>query len=94
MMKRSIISLFCLLVAILPAAAQEFRATVNGRVTDVAGAAIVNATVTVRNLATNELAVVTTNSEGAYNVPFLKPGIYLIRLKVNNQILIQKFIKL
>jgi hypothetical protein len=78
MMKRSIISLFCLLVAILPAAAQEFRATVNGRVTDSAGAAIVNATVTVKNLATNEVAVVTTNSEGAYNVPFLKPGIYSI----------------
>jgi hypothetical protein len=56
--------------------AQEFRATVNGRVTDPTGAAVANATVLVRNIQSNEAATVTTNSEGAYNVPFLKPGTY------------------
>ena len=78
MMRRLIISLICLLGLTLPGLAQEFRATVNGRVTDPTEAAISNATVTVRNLATNEVAVVTTNSEGAYNMPFLKPGVYSI----------------
>ena len=78
MMRRSIIGLICLLMMVLPTVAQEFRATVNGRVTDSAEEAIVSATVTVRNLATNEVAAVTTNGEGAYNVPFLKPGVYSI----------------
>lgn len=78
MMRRSIIGLICLLMTVLPTLAQEFRATVNGQLTDSAGAAIVSATVSVRNLATNEVAAVTTNSEGAYNVPFLKPGVYSI----------------
>ena len=66
MMRRSIIGLICLLMMVLPTVAQEFRATVNGRVTDSAEEAIVSATVTVRNLATNEVAAVTTNGEGAY----------------------------
>ncbi|HEX9000560.1 MAG TPA: carboxypeptidase regulatory-like domain-containing protein [Blastocatellia bacterium] len=61
--------------------AQEFRATVNGRVTDPNKAAISNASVTVRNLATNETVSVTTNSEGNYNVPFLKPGLYTIAVE-------------
>lgn len=61
--------------------AQEFRATVNGRVTDPNKAAISNASVTVRNLATNETVSVITNSEGNYNVPFLKPGLYTIAVE-------------
>ncbi len=36
----------------------------------------------------------TTSTGDDLDISFLKPGIYLIRLKVNNQILIQKFIKL
>jgi hypothetical protein len=60
------------------APAQEFRATVNGRVTDPAGAAIANANVTVRNTATNENITVQTNSEGNYTVPFIRPGVYNI----------------
>jgi hypothetical protein len=60
------------------ALAQEFRATVNGRVTDPAGAAIPNANVTVRNAATNENITVQTNGEGNYTVPFIRPGVYNI----------------
>lgn len=69
----------CLLPVL--AFAQEFRATVNGRVMDPNKAAVSNATVTLRNLATNEMATVTTNSEGNYNVPFLKPGVYTIAVE-------------
>lgn len=76
MKKHLEVSLIWLALLMTGAAAQEFRATVNGRVTDSNGAAISNATVMVRNTLTNETATVTTNSEGAYNVPFLKPGTY------------------
>ena len=81
MKKHSIFSLFCLLLLSVTAFAQEFRATVNGRVTDPNGAAVASATVTIRNAATNEAAAVTTNSEGGYSMTFLKPGIYSISVE-------------
>ncbi len=60
---------------------QEFRATVNGRVTDPSKAVVPNATVTIRHTETNETATVTTNSEGNYTISFLKPGIYDIAVE-------------
>lgn len=76
------LTVLAVLSALTPSArAQEFRATVNGRVTDPTGAAIPNATVTVRNTATNENVVVTTNGEGNYTVPFLRPGVYNITVE-------------
>ncbi|MFN0086480.1 MAG: carboxypeptidase regulatory-like domain-containing protein [Blastocatellia bacterium] len=62
---------------------QEFRATVSGRVTDPNGASVANAAVTARNLATNEAATVTTNSEGVYTIPFLKPGVYTLTVEAS-----------
>src|SRR5882757_5887782 len=53
---------------------QEYRATITGTVTDVAKAVIPNATVTVRNLNTNEIIAVKTNNSGIYAVPYLHPG--------------------
>lgn len=69
----------CLLPAF--AFAQEFRATVNGRVMDQNKAAVPNATISLRNTATNEAVVVTSNSEGNYTAPFLKPGVYTIAVE-------------
>ena len=59
--------------------AQEFRATVNGRVTDATGAAVPGAKVTATNTATNETASTTALGEGDYTIPLLKPGTYNIR---------------
>src|SRR3954468_23266866 len=58
------------------ATAQEFRATVKGQVADTSQAALPGATVTVQNQETNEVATATTNNDGAYTIPFLRPGIY------------------
>ena len=55
---------------------QEFRATVTGLVTDPSSAAVPNAVVQARNLATNEAAVANTDARGTYTIPFLKPGNY------------------
>jgi hypothetical protein len=59
-----------------PATAQEFRATVTGRVTDSAGLAMPGVNVAATNTATNEVASAVTNADGVYNLPFLRPGNY------------------
>ena len=68
-MKKFLLLTIALLLCSVSGLAQEFRATVSGRVADPAGAAVANATITVRNTSTNETATVTTGSEGSYKVP-------------------------
>jgi hypothetical protein len=62
--------------------AQEFRATVKGQVTDSSQAALPGATVTVRNQETGEVATATTNNEGNYTIPFLRPGLYTLTVEL------------
>jgi hypothetical protein len=62
--------------------AQDFRATIVGRVTDQSKAAIPNAQVTVKNLGTNEVTTMTTSGEGNYRVPFLRPGAYSVTVEM------------
>jgi hypothetical protein len=58
--------------------AQEFRATLTGRVLDPTGAAVPNATVQARNVATGETSSATTAGDGTYTIPFLRPGNYTL----------------
>lgn len=58
--------------------AQDFRATLNGRVTDSSGAAIPGVTVQVRNTGTNEVTTVISDEQGNYKAPLLKPGTYSV----------------
>jgi len=60
---------------------QDFRATITGRVTDPNKAAVPNVQVQVRNIGTNETTSATTNSEGNYRVPFLRPGMYSVSVE-------------
>jgi hypothetical protein len=60
------------------AEAQEFRATVTGKVVDPDGLGIPGVTVAAVNTQTNETASAVTNASGNYSLPFLKPGIYTI----------------
>lgn len=59
--------------------AQEFRATVTGRVADATGAAVPGAKVSAVNTQTNETAETNTGAEGDYTIPFLKPGAYTLK---------------
>jgi len=63
------------------AQAQEFRATLNGRVTDPTGAGVAGAKVTATNTSTNETASTETLAEGDYTIPLLKPGMYTVRVE-------------
>jgi carboxypeptidase family protein/TonB-dependent receptor-like protein len=65
------------------AAAQEFRATIKGQVVDSSQGALPGATVTVRNQETGEVATATSNNEGNYTVPFLRPGLYSVTIEMS-----------
>src|SRR5215472_7573036 len=70
--------------------AQEFRATVKGQVVDPSRAAVPGVTVTVQNQDTNEIVSAVTNSDGAYTIPFLRPGLYTLNADVSG---FQKYIR-
>jgi hypothetical protein len=58
--------------------AQEFRATLTGRVTDPSGAVIPNVAVVVTNTDTGAQVKVKSSGTGEYAVPFLLPGPYKV----------------
>ena len=47
--------------------------SINGTVVDTSGAIVPGATVTITDLATRDQRVLTSNAEGRFTVPFLKP---------------------
>gem|GEM_PF-386108 len=51
---------------------------VTGTVTDTQGAAVANATVVLQNQASGATLKVTTNAEGKFTAPLLKPGVYIL----------------
>ncbi len=81
-MKKTFRLLIALLVFVLGAAwetsAQSTTGVISGIVADQQNAVISNATVTVRNIGTNESRTVTTDSEGRYRLPNLAIGNYEI----------------
>jgi hypothetical protein len=63
--------------------AQEFRATVTGRVTDPNGLVAPGVTMTAANTQTGEVAVGVTTTEGVYTIPFLRPGTYSVSAELS-----------
>lgn len=61
--------------------AQTERATLSGRVVDPTGAAIVGASVTITDNATNASFTAKTSGEGLYTFPHLVPGHYRVRIE-------------
>src|SRR6266849_8766298 len=58
---------------------QGERATVTGTVNDSSGSIVVNADVSIQNVATNVVAKTNTNNAGIYYLPSLPPGRYELR---------------
>lgn len=79
--RRACVLAFALTTLHLCGVAQEFRATLTGRITDASGAAVANAKITVKNLRTNEVTDVTSNEEGYYTAPFLIPSDYSVTVE-------------
>lgn len=72
---------FSLLSASL--SAQDFRASLNGLITDPAGAAVPGARVKAVNTRTNATAEAVSNETGRYSIPFLIPGDYTVDVEAN-----------
>ncbi len=74
---RAVISaILCIGALSVVVSAQTVSGTLRGTVTDSNGAAVANATVTVRSTETGLERTVTSSDEGLYNIPFLPIGKY------------------
>lgn len=67
-----------LIACIASLSAQEFRATLTGRVTDPTDSAVPGASIVVVNSATGSKSETTASDKGLYTLPFLPPGTYTI----------------
>jgi hypothetical protein len=70
-----------LVLAALPAIAQESRGTILGTVTDPQGAAVPDVTVVVTNVGTNAAKRTASSAAGYYEVPLLDPGNYCVTVE-------------
>jgi hypothetical protein len=76
-----LLSIVAALILTMPLFAQTSNGTIAGVVTDQTGAAVVNATVTAKSLATGSSRSAQTNSVGAYRIESLIPGGYTLTAK-------------
>ena len=87
---RTLLPVVLVCIAVPTARAQEFRATIKGQVIDQSRAAVPGATVTVLNQETSETASAISNAEGAYTIPFLRPGLYTLSVDLTG---FQKYVR-
>ncbi|HYP05311.1 MAG TPA: carboxypeptidase regulatory-like domain-containing protein, partial [Bryobacteraceae bacterium] len=73
MFRPIILSLALIPVSIV---AQDFRATLQGQITDPSGAAVPDVLVKATQQGTNALREVRSTSDGVYTIPYLDPGTY------------------
>ena len=73
---RAAVMVTCGLLVAVRVAAQDSVDTLSGAVTDTAGKAVPNATVSIKNVVTGQVIETRTDSAGAYRAPNLEPGKY------------------
>ena len=78
---RTLLALMMLLVASAAAFAQATGGAVKGRAVDQNGAAIQNATVTLKNESTSQTLTAQSSDNGAFNFPNTLPGEYTITVE-------------
>ncbi|RPJ85251.1 MAG: hypothetical protein EHM13_01670, partial [Acidobacteria bacterium] len=80
----TLLALFAVLLAMAsPAAAQDYRARVQGAVLDETKAALPGVTVTLTNEATNVAATRVTDDAGRYIFDFVEPGTYTVNAELD-----------
>src|SRR5437764_11305292 len=63
------------------AVAQEFRATLSGRVTDAQGAVLAGTRIVLVNQESQARTETVSGADGFYNIPFLTPAAYTITVE-------------
>lgn len=81
MNRRARFGLFLLSIASM-AWAQGPMAELTGTISDASGAVVADATVTIKNLATNAERSAQSNSSGVYDAPSLVPGRYTVQISM------------
>lgn len=81
-MTRAVASICLLALLTTAAVAQEYRGAIEGRVVDESGGALPGVTVAATHLETGVAATTVTNSEGIYQLPLLRPGLYKIAFEL------------
>lgn len=75
------VPLLCLIICTINPAHAQYRASIQGVVTDPQGAVVSGATVTLKNLDTNQIQVATTNDAGIYNFTALPPNRFTVTVE-------------
>src|SRR4051812_7943318 len=70
-----------IVLAVIPAAAQNITASISGSITDPSGAVVSGADVTVVNTETNQSTAVKTSEQGVFQALYLRP--WAIHVHVN-----------
>ena len=73
-----------LLLPLIDAVGQDPYGSIEGTIKDQQGAVVQNATVTVRNIATNASRTAVTNDSGQYRILQLQPGNYEVKVAATN----------
>ena len=68
------------MIPVLGVHAQQFG-EIRGTVTDASGGSIVDASVTLTNVATQQVRAAVSNDAGIYSAPAILPGIYNVRVE-------------
>jgi len=76
--RTAFVCLLACLFAVSTASAQEFRATLSGRITDPSGAVIVNASVSAVEVSSKTTYAAKTGHDGTYYIPYVLPGTYSV----------------
>ena len=69
---------------------QETTGSINGTITDTSGAVLPGAQVTVTNPSTGFTRTTITGSAGDYNLPFLTPGTYTLKVQAKGFATVQQ----
>jgi len=77
---RGLLLLACLGV-VLPGAAAQYRASIQGLVTDAQGSVVGGATVTLQNEETSQILTTTTDDQGLYNFNSLPPSHFTLTVE-------------
>jgi hypothetical protein len=81
-LKAALLACMAIFFLVYSVSAQENTADILGTVSDAGGAVVVNAKVTVQNLATNDIKTTTTNAAGDYVFNLLPSGQYTVTVEM------------
>ncbi|HEX6802471.1 MAG TPA: TonB-dependent receptor [Terriglobales bacterium] len=80
-LSHAVVVIFCSVFFFLPCANAQYRASIQGTVTDPSGAVVPGATVTLTNQETGQALTATTNGSGVYNFNALPPSTYTVKVE-------------